>query len=119
MARRLLVGWIAVIALLVLPWTTFQAHSHWNNVDWIPFVGRHVRLRDNVANVLLYMPLGYLSRRQRFRIRTWQVGLFGFALSVLTEFTQVYSHGRFPSATDVVCNTIGAVLGAAFARAAG
>ena len=32
-------------------------------------------------------------------------------LSSATEWTQVYSHTRFPSTTDVSCNVIGAVLG--------
>lgn len=43
-----------------------------------------------------------------------------FVMSLLGEWSQVYSHSRFPSATDVVCNVIGAVAAAlavgAFAR---
>jgi VanZ family protein len=34
------------------------------------------------------------------------------ALSFAGEASQLYSHGRFPSATDVVCNTGGAALAA-------
>jgi len=41
---------------------------------------------------------------------------FAFVLSVTSEFTQVYSHWRFPSATDVSCNMIGAWFGVLCAR---
>jgi VanZ family protein len=34
------------------------------------------------------------------------------ALSLAGEAVQIYTHSRFPSATDVVCNVIGAVAGA-------
>jgi VanZ family protein len=34
-----------------------------------------------------------------------------FAISCLCEWAQVFESGRFPSATDVVCNTLGAALG--------
>ena len=33
-----------------------------------------------------------------------------------TEASQSYSHGRFPSATDVTCNLFGAFAGAGYAR---
>ena len=115
MARFLLYGWVVVILGVAVPWTTFQSHSHWNNVAWIPFANRYDRLRDIAANVIFYFPFGYFARRRRPPIRPWKVGLFAFGLSVATEFTQVFSHGRFPSATDVVSNTIGALAGAALA----
>jgi len=38
--------------------------------------------------------------------------LLGLALSLATEATQIFSHRRFPSATDVVTNTTGALVGA-------
>lgn len=34
-------------------------------------------------------------------------------VSLLCEWAQVYSHGRFPSATDVTCNVGGAALASA------
>ena len=38
------------------------------------------------------------------------------SLSVTAEWSQVYSHTRYPSATDVTCNVAGAVLAAALSR---
>jgi glycopeptide antibiotics resistance protein len=106
-----LVLWTAVILLAVVPWTSYQDHSHWARVQWIPFVTPPIKLRDLVANVLLYVPFGYWSMRLGARPRAWRGLVLAAVLSLGTEFTQVYSHGRFPSLTDVVCNVTGAWLG--------
>ncbi len=111
-----LVLWTGVIVLVVVPWGSFQNHSHWSRVQWIPFVTPPVGLRDIVANVLFYAPFGYWSMRLSRRPRMWHGLVFAFALSAATELTQVYSHGRFPSSTDLVCNVVGAGLGTLLAR---
>jgi VanZ family protein len=68
--------------------------------------------------VLLYVPWGYFWARQRpdptQRVRA--VVALAAALSIVTEISQVYAHGRFPSATDVTCNLVGAFIGAEYAR---
>jgi hypothetical protein len=56
--RLLLILSIGVIALVVVPWGDFQGHTHWAKVGWIPFVSPPVRLRDMVANLLLFAPFG-------------------------------------------------------------
>lgn len=103
--------WTGIIFLLVVPWGSYQDHSHWARVQWIPFVTPPIKLRDIVANTLVYVPFGYWSMRLGERPRAWRGVVLAFALSLATEFTQVYSHGRFPSTTDVVCNVFGAWLG--------
>lgn len=110
--------WTGVILLLVLPWTTFQDHTHWQRVAWIPFISPPVRLRDVVVNVLLYVPWGYLFVRQMpyATRRIWIVVMLAAVLSFSTEAAQLYSHGRFPSATDLICNILGALAGATYAR---
>ena len=108
--------WTGLILLLVLPWTSFQSHTHWQRVAWIPFVSPPVR--DVVANVLLYVPWGYLFVRQMpyARRHIWIVVMLAAVLSFSTEASQLYSHGRFPSATDLICNIFGALAGATYAR---
>jgi len=110
--------WIGVILVLVVPWRSYQNHSHWARVQWVPFVTPPIKLTDIVANVLLYVPLGYWSMRLARRPRVWQAVAFAFVLSAATELTQVYSHGRFPSATDLLNNVVGAWAGSALARRA-
>ena len=98
-----------MILLLVVPWFSWQTHPHWDRVQWTLFLAP-VKTRDIVANVLLYLPFGYWANRQ-WPSNVWRVVGLAFALSLATEVTQVYSHGRFPSVRDVVCNAFGGWLG--------
>jgi len=110
--------WTAFILLLVVPWGGFQDHTHWGKVGWIPFVSRPVKLTDIVANVLLYVPFG-IGVRRVFGTRAWWAGLaLAALLSVGTETTQLYSHRRFPSATDVTSNLLGTFGGLLASRRA-
>jgi glycopeptide antibiotics resistance protein len=115
--RLFLLAWIAVILTLVVPWTSFQNHAHLQRVDWLPFLTPPVRLRDVVLNTMLYLPFGYLHARAVSRARAWHTAAYAFALSLATEVAQVFSHGRFPSATDVTCNLAGACWGFWWSRA--
>ena len=113
MRRILLILSIAVIALIVVPWGDFQGHTHWSKVGWIPFVSPPVRLRDMVANLLLFAPFGAaialnVSRSRRIVLAAVSAAI----LSLVCETLQLYSHARFPSATDLVMNTAGAALAA-------
>ena len=117
-----MIGWggflaslAAVLAATLLPWSNFVGHSHWAQVQWIPFYGRRLDWFDIAANAALFVPLGY------FAGGFLAVGLPGkkplwvlvgaTLLSTSAEFMQIYSHGRFPSATDIGCNVAGAALG--------
>jgi glycopeptide antibiotics resistance protein len=102
------------------PWTALQTHTHWAHVLWVPFLSPPVRLLDSVLNVLLFVPLGVFAPRGP-TARGTLIRAVGIAVPVAFagEATQLFSHGRFPSATDLVCNLIGAGAGAALAAAAG
>jgi len=93
-----------------------QNHTHWMKVQWIPFVTPPVKVVDIVVNILLYWPFGYWFGKHASDARAWRRAcLYAFALSLATEWTQLYSHSRFPSLTDTTCNVIGTALGAFFA----
>lgn len=111
--RARLALWTLLIVLAVVPWTDIQTHSHWPRVQWIPFVTPPIRLIDIVINVLLYFPFGYWFVRQAPGDQSWlRACFYALTLSLLTEWTQLYSHSRFPSLTDTTCNLIGTVIGA-------
>ncbi len=113
-----LLAWTALILLVVLPWASFQPHTHWQSVGWIPFVSPPIKARDVLVNILLYVPWGYFYVRhmpEQLR-RLWLVVVFAAVLSLATEAAQLYSHGRFPSATDAACNVLGAYVGGWQAR---
>ncbi len=109
---------VAVILLAVVPWTDFVSHSHWGKVQWVPFLSPPVTIQDIVGNVSLYLPFGYAYARQRTRQSGVLSRVAGFAavLSLLTEWTQLYSHSRFPSVQDAACNVVGAMCGAWWAK---
>jgi glycopeptide antibiotics resistance protein len=109
---------VLVIAGVVLPWSSFQPHSHWGRVVWLPFsTPPPLTARDVIVNVLLYVPFGFLyawPRPGSARVFLWSA-VWAASLSIATEWTQVFSHARFPSATDVLLNTIGSAMGVALA----
>jgi VanZ family protein len=102
------------IVFAVVPWYDIQNHSHWMNVQWIPFVSPPIKLVDIVINVLLYVPFGYWYARgwSQWRGKVARAILAAAVVSLLTEWTQLYSHSRFPSLSDTTNNIIGAALGA-------
>ncbi|MEQ1760224.1 MAG: VanZ family protein [Vicinamibacterales bacterium] len=107
----LLLVWVVVIVLMVAPWWSFDSQAHWERVKWAPFLTPPVNPDDLVANVLLYIPFGYLGFRLDPMRRPWLVVGLAVLLSLVTEISQVYSVGRFPSTTDLTCNVYGAWLG--------
>lgn len=114
-ARRRAAAWVWTAALVLtgVPFADLHAHAHWYKVAWIPFVSPPQKASDIIANILIYMPLGFLSApgpaSRRYRTMILAAG----ALSFVIEATQVFSHGRIPSTTDVVSDVIGAAAGVA------
>ena len=93
------------------PWDHWVGHTHWAKVGWIPFYSWPVSLRDILQNVILFLPAGVCARLAfGARARIW-APLLAFPVSLLGEWTQLYSHERFPSATDLVCNIAGSLVG--------
>ncbi len=79
-------------------------------------------LKDILPNILLYVPLGtgfyVVARRRRWR-RYASIGisfLVGITISLVAEWSQQYAPLRVPSWVDVVCNVLGAMVGAALGR---
>jgi glycopeptide antibiotics resistance protein len=116
-ARIAFALWVGVILFIVVPWYRIQDHSHWARVGLVPFMTPEVRVRDVIANTFLYVPFGYLYYRVVDR-HAGRAVIAACLLSLATELTQVYSHGRFPSATDLFSNTVGGWLGAVWAQRA-
>jgi VanZ family protein len=99
--------WTALILVLTVPWD-LQDHSHWYKVAWRPLAGT-VKPLDLLLNFALYLPFGALAPFRRDRLVV--VGLLAAALAGGCELSQVWSHSRFPSMTDFIANTLGALAG--------
>jgi len=71
---------------------------------------------DFVANILLYVPLGWfgslcLSHRMGIPLRLLLVTMLGSALSISLEMAQYFDAGRVTAADDVYANALGTLLG--------
>ena len=106
--------WIGLILFVVVPWSNSQDHTHWSQVQWVPSVTSPRVALDAVLNVLIYVPFGYWFAQQTppGRGRVWRAVMFAAALSLVTEWSQMYSHRRSPSMRDLLCNVLGAWWGA-------
>jgi len=93
------------------PWTTWAGHSHWAKVGWIPFYSWPLSVPDIIQNILLFMPAGVCARLALGERARMRAVLLALPVSVLGEWTQLYGHSRFPSATDVSCNVLGTLAG--------
>lgn len=78
----------------------------------MPFVSPPVKLLDIAANLLMGVPAG-LASSLFLTLRVLVAGALVAPVSLGVEWAQLYSHGRFPSATDLVCNIGGAMCAAA------
>jgi VanZ family protein len=68
---------------------------------------------DIVANVALFLPIGFLLRSLDGGARhAWRTVLLAAGFSMLIEAGQIFIPGRFVSPVDVVANTGGAGVGA-------
>ena len=123
--NALLVLWIIVIMLLTsMPWRNYVAHPHWPLVQWVPFYGYELDIRDILGNIALFVPFGFCLKygfltRAYGRASCVLVLCAAFVLSSAAELFQVFCHNRHPSATDAVNNILGAVLGGILLRLRG
>jgi glycopeptide antibiotics resistance protein len=107
---------VVIICVTTMPWSNFKGHAHWSRVRWIPFEDHPLSVFDVVGNVLLFVPFGLFfvkaTPKRGFGAQL-KVAVLALLLSASVEFFQIYCHNRFPSATDVCTNVIGAVIGSA------
>jgi len=90
--------------ILELPWQDFR----WN---W-SFV------QDTIVNLLGFIPLGFFFTAFLLKASEWKkkiiyigVAATGFAISLTIELSQIYLLSRYSQLGDVICNSVGTVLG--------
>jgi glycopeptide antibiotics resistance protein len=104
--------WIPVVVGLSLPVFGFTPHPQWGRVHLVPFSDPEDKPRDEIVNIAMFIPLGYLFARGR-RLPRALLGAMTVAaiVSVGAEATQLFSVMRNPSGTDVTMAIAGAGLG--------
>lgn len=106
--RVILVYGLLFVAVLTLSPMEFAWPTVWH-VAWLS------DWQDLPANILFFMPVGYLfvlARDPRRPRPVRAAALFGLAISACVESTQQFIPARLTSLTDLMGNGIGATLGA-------
>jgi len=65
-----------------------------------------------LANIALFLPLGALHVLAWHRLPWWTAALGGFALSAVIELVQIVLPTRYSTVSDVIANSMGALVGA-------
>jgi glycopeptide antibiotics resistance protein len=98
-----------------------------DRISWHPLHNVHgfpAPAFDLVGNIVFFLPLGvlaYLAQRRRTgsdRARIARATAWGVALSLAVETLQLLTPGRSPATSDLLTNTLGALLGAVVTSAA-
>ena len=107
-------AWVLLIFIGSGPWYGVLTRPQWDRVTWVPFTSAADKISDQLVNTLMFVPLGWTfkSRRRGFA-GTLIVLATAAAVSVSAESMQLFCKDRDPSATDVVMNICGTLIGAA------
>ena len=106
------VWWIAVVVGVSLPSVGFTPHPQWDRVHIIPFTDPEDKPRDELGNVAMFIPFGYLFARGRRMPRAFLGAMAAAAIvSAAAESTQLFSMSRNPSGTDFTMAVVGAAVG--------
>ena len=123
-ARVLLVPYGIAVALIV--WLPAAAASRvtglafWFGRVFSEYTGVSMStsyaLFEFAANIALFVPFGLLVAAAWPRTNAWWIILLGFSASAAIELVQTMLPSRYPTVSDVIANTLGAVVGCLAAR---
>lgn len=112
-----------VLFVTLMPFQLFypsEAGIDFNRVNFVPFnditLGHFGAKREAILNIILFMPLGFLLPNLKKR-GFFKTLFMSFGLSLFIEVSQLlYNwsgslYGRSFDVTDLINNTLGAVLG--------
>ncbi|ABW27001.1 VanZ family protein [Acaryochloris marina] len=122
MTVALWLGSLTLIAISTLSPFTFNLHDL-NLKDAISLGIRNpTNPIDIVANIILFLPLGFSSYaltlrlpRRKTVLCLMSIGVLSTSISILVETAQLFLPGRFPTLSDIVFNGFGGFLGGLFA----
>ncbi len=92
--------------LVPLLWTHFVTYSG----HYLSRFELILQIADNVENVALFIPLGLFLPVVSKKVSFPKIALASFAFTVFIEFVQPFI-GRDGNIDDVICNTLGGILG--------
>jgi glycopeptide antibiotics resistance protein len=106
--------WLVAWAFVGLPWRSFTLRPSFDHVRLMPY--QFGRPSSHLLNVLAFVPLGICG--DRIGWGPARVAQVAAGISMTTEALQLFSTRRYPSVSDVLSNTLGAILGVGMSRVA-
>jgi len=83
----------------------------YNQINSIPFKWINYGTLTYIENIILFVPLGFLSPFIWDKYESiWKTTFFGFSISLLIEFSQLFNW-RVSDIDDLMMNTLGILLG--------
>jgi glycopeptide antibiotics resistance protein len=86
--------------------------------SWQDFRWNKSFVQDTILNLLGFVPLGFFFTAFLLKASNWKkkiiyigVAATGFAISLAIELSQIYLPSRYSQLEDVICNSVGTVLG--------
>ena len=109
-AILLLVGYIFLIFCSTI---IFRATGEIRQYDFHPFwsYDRPELLVENIMNVVVFIPMGFLFGITVKKIKWWQVLLIGGCISSSIEFLQLLLKKGVSEFDDIMHNTLGCMMG--------
>ncbi len=109
---------VEYIFLLFCSTVIYRNASDERGCDMMPFWsyraildGKEQYLAENIMNVLVFMPIGFLLVTTIKDIRWWKVLLIGLCISIGIESLQFMLMKGFSELDDVMHNTLGCMIG--------
>lgn len=107
---------IGVIEFAIIVFCTTlicRAPSMKRSFNLIPFwsYNRPDLIKENIMNVIVFVPLGFLARLSFPRCKWWVIILMGCCFSLTIEIMQFILRRGFMEVDDVVHNTLGCMIG--------
>ncbi|MEA5026082.1 MAG: VanZ family protein [Erysipelotrichaceae bacterium] len=116
---------VLMVTILPIPWQfgiRFSPGSVWQSANLTPFqdflLGRSAAKKELILNVIMLVPFGVLYPLIK-PVRWWKTVLVAFGFSLAIETSQLLMSiflvsSRAFDVTDLITNTIGALLGCLF-----
>lgn len=87
----------------------YEVLPFWSYIEILD--GKTKLIKENLLNVLLFVPIGFLLSFINTKRKMWKIALFGFGLSFCIELTQLIAKRGFCEFDDLFHNTLGCLLG--------
>ena len=98
-------SWIKHLQVLLHPGIT------WRSINLVPFRNGNFDILEVLLNILFFIPFSFYIKLLYPKSSGFKAIILGFMLSLIYESTQYVLTIGFPDITDLIDNTLGAVIG--------